>query len=389
VPAPEHIDEVHDAPLPGACPQCGGPVVETHVDRQYQTDIPRRPIVRQFDIHCGACAGCGRHCRGRHPLQTSDATGAAASQLGADAQAAVVVLNKDAGLSFGKISRAFDSLFGITLTRGACAQIVLRAGRRLQPAYAQIQQQVAASTRLGVDETGWRVGGHPAWLHAWVADAAVCYVIHPRRSADALEAVIGLDWDGVLIHDGFASYDRFVLACHQQCLAHPLRRAHALTQTQTGAARRFPRQVIELFGEALGVRDAYEWGEGDETLLALAQTRLGDELHALTNHERTNEENERFRFHLWVHEDHWLQFLGDPAIPATNNATEQALRPAVVNRKVWGGNRTEAGAEAQGIVTSVLETCRRQMVGAFAYVRDTLCHGFMALFPAQPEPQGR
>ena len=133
-PPPERIDETHEAPLPDACPDCGGALDETHVAHQYQTDIPRRPVIRQFNSHCGRCCGCGPTCQGRHPLQTSDALGAAASQIGPDAQAAVVLLNKDAGLSHGKIARLCAALFGLTLTRGACAQIVWRAGQRLRPA---------------------------------------------------------------------------------------------------------------------------------------------------------------------------------------------------------------------------------------------------------------
>lgn len=383
-PAPERIDETHEAALPDACPGCGGSLHETHLEQQYQTDIPRRPVVRQFNIHCGRCRGCGQPCRGRHPLQTSDATGAAASQLGPDAQTAIVQLNKDAGLSHGKIAAIFANLFGITLTRGACAQIVLRAGRRLRPAYAEIQQRLPASPTVTADETGWRVGGHPAWLHAWVGDDLTCYVINPHRSADALEAVIGLDWTGVLIHDGFASYDRFEAAGHQQCLAHPLRRAHDLEQTQTGAARRFPRQVIDLFQRALAVRDAYEAGEGDATLLTVAHERCVDDLHALTERPRMNAANATLATHLWVHAEHWFEFLLEPSIPATNYRAEQALRPAVVNRKVWGGNRTEAGAEAQGVVSSVLQTCRQRVVSAFDYVRNTLCHGFDSLFTPAP-----
>ena len=54
--------------------------------------------------------------QGRHPLQTSDALGAAAAQLGPDAQAAVVELNKQGGMSHGKISHILHSLFGIRLT---------------------------------------------------------------------------------------------------------------------------------------------------------------------------------------------------------------------------------------------------------------------------------
>jgi transposase len=379
-PTPDQIDECHEAPLPDACPGCGGCLDETHVAHQYQTDIPRRPIVRQFNIHYGRCRGCGQPCHGRHPLQTSDALGAAASQLGPDGQAAVVVLNKDAGLSHGKVAAAFAALFGITLTRGACAQIMLRAGRRLRPAYAQIQQRLPTSEQITPDETGWRVGGHPAWLHAWVGDEATCYVVSPHRSADALEAVIGRNWDGVLIHDGFASYDRFVGACHQQCLAHPLRRAHDLEQVQTGAAKPFPRQVINLFQGALQVRDTFLAGGLDATALAAAHARYVDEIQALTERPRQNAANATLALHLWAHAEHWFQFLIDPSIPATNYQAEQALRPAVVNRKVWGGNRTEAGAEAQGILSSVLQTCKQQLASGFDYVRNTLCHGFASLF---------
>jgi transposase len=98
-PDPAAIDEVLEAPLPEACPTCGGSVRETGVTTQYQTEIPRRPIIRQFNVHVGSCSGCARRVQGRHPLQTSDALGAAAAQIGPDAQAAVVLLNKTFGLS--------------------------------------------------------------------------------------------------------------------------------------------------------------------------------------------------------------------------------------------------------------------------------------------------
>src|SRR5262249_15616911 len=41
-----------------------------------------------------------------------------------------------------------------------------------------------------------------------------------------------------------------------------------------------------------------------------------------------------------------------------NWRAEQALRPAVVNRKVSGGNRSPRGAETQQILTSVIQTAR-------------------------------
>src|SRR5262249_49614305 len=127
-PSPEEIDETYEASLPDVCPDCGGAIEETDVQQQYQVEIPRKPIHRQFNVHIGWCDSCQCRLQGRHPLQTSDALGAAASQLGPDAQAAVVELNKNAGLAHGKVSSVFRNLFGIQLTRGGSAQVVLRAG---------------------------------------------------------------------------------------------------------------------------------------------------------------------------------------------------------------------------------------------------------------------
>jgi transposase len=359
-PPSDQVSECHDAPLPDACPHCRGSLVETGVADQYQTDIPQRPIVRHFRVHVGRCRACGRRVQGRHALQTSDALGAAASQVGPAAQAAAVVLNKQAGLSHGKVAAVFASLFGISLCRGASARIGLRAAARLEPDYQAILADVRASEQVSADETGWRIGGRPAWLHDWVGDRATAYAIDPHRSAAVLERVIGGDWDGILSHDGFASYDRFTEAIHQQCLAHVLRRARGLLETATRGAVRFPRQVIALFTDAIHLRHRHLGGEVSADEWAAARDRFDDRLLALTERPRTDPANERLADHLWRHSQEWFPFLTDPAIEPTNWKAEQALRPAVVNRKVWGGNRTATGAWAQAVVTSVLETCRRQ-----------------------------
>ena len=85
-------DEIIDVPTPERCDECGGAVDEDHVDQQVQMEIPRRPILRRFDIHVGTCRGCGKRFRPRHALQTSDALGAAASQLGPDLQAMIAMM---------------------------------------------------------------------------------------------------------------------------------------------------------------------------------------------------------------------------------------------------------------------------------------------------------
>lgn len=153
-PPPEQVAECHEAELPDACPHCRGRLVETGTADQFQTEIPRQPLVRKFRVHIGQCEACGKRTQGRHPLQTSDALGAAASQIGPDMQAAAALLHTQMGLSHGKVASIFRTLFGITLTRGASAQIDLRAAARLEPDYQLILGEVRSSKQIAADETG-------------------------------------------------------------------------------------------------------------------------------------------------------------------------------------------------------------------------------------------
>jgi transposase len=116
----------------------------------------------------------------------------------------------------------------------------------------------------------------------------------------------------VLVHDKFASYDRFTGAVQQRCLAHLLRRAGA---------------------------------------------------------------NEALAKHIGTHFASWFTFLPDASVPATSWAAGQAVWPAVVNRKVSGGNRTAAGARAVGVLSSVLQTCQQQARAPVDFVSRTL-HAF-------------
>ena len=372
-PPPDQVHERHEAKLPDACPHCQGPIVETGTAEQFQTEIPRTPIHRQFHVHLGRCRCCGKAVQGRHPLQTSDALGAAASQIGPDAQAAATILHTQMGLSHGKVSLIFDSLFGIRLTRGASCQIGLRTATKLEPDYRLILDDLKNSQRIVPDETGWRIGGQPAWLHAAVGDRVTAYFIDPQRSAQVLQEAIGTDWSGILTHDGWSSYGcQFAHAIHQQCLGHVLRRARDLLATAVRGAVHFPQRLITLFTEAIHWRNDYH--RGLVTLEHMENQRevFDERLWKLVSVPRVVSAYQTLANHLMDHFEQWFPFVFEPRIEPTNWQAEQAIRPAVVNRKVWGGNRTPAGAEAQSILMSVLETCRRQSHGVVDYLSQSL-----------------
>jgi transposase len=266
----------------------------------------------------------------------------------------------------------FDALFGIRLTRGASAQINGRAGIRSEPEYRQLLASVRTSKQLAVDETGWRVGGHNAWLHVWVGDRATGYAIDSQRSADALERVIGRDWSGVLSHDGYGTYDRFAGALHQSCLAHVLRRTRELLADASRGAVAFPRQLIALFTEAIHRRNQLAGRAETDDERDRQRSGFDDRLLALLRPRRVVPAYTTLAKHLRKHLEQWFTFVFDPSVEPTNWKAEQAIRPAVVNRKVWGGNRTRVGADAQQVLMSVFETCRRHARSALDFVSLTL-----------------
>lgn len=381
---PPRIDETYDVPLPEHCRHCGSRQVrESHVAPQYQTEIPRTVIYRQFDVHIGVCERCGHAVQGRHRLQTSTARGAAASQLGANVHAALAIVNKQLGLSHGKSVKLLGMLFeGLSIARGTSARSIARTAQRCEPAYEQLRKDIRGSPQVVPDETGWRVGGRTAWLHAFVGRRETCYVIDPTRSGEPAERLLGWAWSGTLVHDGWSVYDQFTQAAHQQCLAHLQRRCEELLETAVRGAVRLPRAVLGLIDRAYALRRAWRGHRLSGDALAERGLGLACELEQLARGRFTHEPNRRLAGHLLNHAMHWFWFLVDPTIDATNYRGEQAIRPAVVNRKVWGGNRTWQGARWQGILTSVIRTCEQRALHSFDFLINALCRPTHQLLPA-------
>ena len=173
-PIPGRGDETYEASLPAACPDCGGAIQRTRVAPQYQEDLPVvRPIVRRFDVHIGGCVACGRRVQGRHPLQTSDALGAANVHLGPRAVTLIVLLHKHVGVSLEKIATLLRDRFGLRVTPGGLVQTLHRAARVAAPAYGALCTQIRGSPVVSPDETGWRVGAVLHWLWAFATPEGI------------------------------------------------------------------------------------------------------------------------------------------------------------------------------------------------------------------------
>jgi exonuclease VII large subunit len=100
---PAQVDEVISVPPPARC-DCGGPLEVLRIESQYQQEVVRKTIWRRFDIPICRCLKCKKRVQGRDPQQTSDALGAAAVQLGPEALALGVKMNKQLGIPHGDVA---------------------------------------------------------------------------------------------------------------------------------------------------------------------------------------------------------------------------------------------------------------------------------------------
>ena len=362
---PDRVDEQIAVGLPKKCPGCGGRVIHDSTHPQFQEDIVRQTIVRRFDVEIGHCVGCGGHVQGRHPLQTSDALGAAQVQVGPQALTLAAHLSKQLGISHERTAQVLAWGYGLGVSRSALCRAITRLGTKAQPTYQELQTAVRHSLVNRLDETSWRVAAHLQWLWVCVSDQVTLYAILPGRGFAQAASILGEDYAGWLNHDGWQPYYRFVHAFHQTCLSHLIRRCKDMIETASAAAARFPQAVMQSLRDGLALRDRYARQEISLRGLSVATGRLVANMERLLSKTFRNPANRRLAKHL-RHEEPWLfTFLYCPGIEATNNAAERALRPAVVARKTWGGNRTENGAKTQQILISILTTCRQQGKDSF------------------------
>jgi len=360
---PKNVHEVLDAPLPSSCPHCQGAIDEIDVQSQYQTELPPVvPHVTRFDVHIGQCSACGRRLQGRHPQQTSDALGAAASQLGPRAQALASELHVRYGLSFGKVQDLFSHTFDVSVTRGGLYLATARVARVVEPTYQALHVWIRQAPILSADETGWRVGGLRQWLWAFATPELTLYAILDGRGFEQAAKVLGEDYSGTLARDGWAPYRQFVEARHQTCLGHLLRRCHENLETALRGTARVPHAVRSILKRALALRDRALAGRLTVHGLKSLAGKLRARMDQLLDWRPNDDENRKLLAHLSTERQALFTFLEDLRVPATNYWAEQAIRPAVVNRKVFGGNRTWAGAHTQEILSSYFQTCRQRDV---------------------------
>ena len=356
---PEHVDQVVEVPLE-VCPTCQTPLEDTAGHEQFQIDLPPiRPQVTQFKVESGYCPRCQRRVQGRDPRQISDAVGAAGTQIGPGLLSMGAELKHRLGVPYRKICDFFATYFAVEL----CPATLVRAEQRLVavalPSYQVLIDALRRCHVVHADETGWRIAQVNAWLWVFSSQTVTVYGVETSRGHEVPAAVLGPEFEGILVVDGLKSYD--VLAYQKgRCVGHVLRRTSQLAETLTGIDQYYVEELQRVLRAAMALAQRRE---------RLTETGYGRRVHQLEERldlwltwhgAAPGEAVRRLARHVAEHRDEWFRFLYDPEVPPTNNHAERMLRPAVICRKIGGCNKSLVGAGVHGVLASLAVSCKQQ-----------------------------
>ena len=370
-PIPDHVDEEIQVDAPEKCPDCGGPLTVERVDTQYQEEIVRRTYVRRFHIPICRCTQCAKRVQGRHPLQTSDALGAAAVQVGPEAVALGVLMNKSMGLPHADAAAILKHGFRLTMSPGGICRAIERVARKAEATWHALRKAARRSLVAHMDETSWKVDAQLRWLWAVVTEQVTFCEILPGRGFAQAKKMLGAGYAGWLVHDGLRLYHKFLKAAHQSCLFHLIHRCKKMAEASPRTSS-FPLAVKQLLDQALALRDRYRAKKISLHGMWTATGRLETKLDRLLAGRQRDRANQRLAQHLRHERPYLFTFLYCPGLEATNNVAERVMRILVMIRKNWGGNRTEKGARTQAVLTSILCTAKQQDKDLFALIVDLL-----------------
>jgi transposase len=338
---PEHIDQTVTVPL-GGCPQCHGALQDVAERVQYVEEIPVvRPTVTKIITYTGHCPCCG-NVESTHPLQTGRGSYASAVHLGPRAIALAALLNKHHGVTMRKTCRILKDGFGLMLSPGGLSQALDRLADRCDADYQQLLQDVRAGPAAYVDETSWWVGGPGQWLHVFANADTTLYRVESSRGSEVVNETLTPDYQGVLVSDCLNIYDKGTpIARKHKCIGHHQKKIREQLNSPGLSDSTYLQKWKKLF-ELVCTLTSVKASLPPERLMA-AHANFTARADALLAQPLTQEQDCHIQNRLAKQRDYLFTCLTDPAVEATNNRAERALRPAVIARKVSCGNKTERG----------------------------------------------
>ena len=364
---------------PTACRRCGTKLSGNDPEplRHQVWELPEsQPIITEYQRHRLECPCCHITTCGELP------PGVPPSQAGPRLVALTALLMGCFKQSKRRVALFLEQVLNQPCSPGWVVKLQDQATAALTPAYEELARQLPTEDVLGIDESPTKQARLKSWVWTFVASTYTVFALRTTRAATVLQELLTDTFDGVVNCDRAKMY--WNVGRPQWCWAHLKRDFQALIDHPDHQVKRLGRDLMrptkELFRHWSRCRDGTITRRGFERLMQPIRKEINSLLlrGVFSGHAKLIGMCEP----LYDHRDWLWTFLEIEGVEPTNNASERALRPAVIWRKLSFGTQSAKGSRFVESILTVVETCQRQSRNSFEYLTTAL----KAHFTGQPAP---
>lgn len=290
------------------------------------------------------------------------------SEFGSDLKAFIMNLQYSGRVTENKIRKILKEM-GIIISKGQISNILTKDKKDEFAAEKQaiFESGMEQSRYFHTDDTGARHNGKNYYAHVVCDEKFTTFFIRPNKNRNTIRSILGLKdgekTDKIMVTDDAGQFSE-ISSLHALCWIHEIRHYKKLNPFLNQhhiVLNRFLKKVWNFYKllkkykeDPTEKRKIYV--KQRFNLLFSTKTGYGELDHriALTKGK----------------EAELLLVLDYPTTPLHNNTAEIAVREEVIKRKISYGTRSEDGRTAWENMLSILDTCRKQGVSFFEYVRD-------------------
>jgi transposase len=323
--------------------------------KRFQTvELPPMTVeVTEYQAHARTCPGCGEVTQATIPAEIR------AHSVGPRLTATLSYLTGCHGVSKRGVEEIADTVFGAAIALGTVANLEQEVSAALEPAHQEALEAVRQADVKFADETSWKLWGKLCWLWAAATANIAVFVIHAKRSARGLAAILGEEIDGILHSDRWNVYLQVPEERRQLCWAH-LKRDFQKIVDCGGPSVWVGRRGLRLVKEVFAAWHAFQLGKVTRRKLqalvqplerrmnkALVEGAFGDDARVA-----------KFCDNVLALEPALWTFVTHEGVEPTNNYMERLLRRAVLWRRRSFGCNSAVGCRFVERILTVVQTCR-------------------------------